>query len=386
MRISPLVTILMPVYNGAPFLRTAIESMLAQTFTNFEFLIIDDGSTDSSVAIVESYADSRIRLVKNERNLRLVATLNRGLELARGELVARMDCDDISLPNRLAAQVDFMDTHPEVAALGTAIRFMDSQGTLQTVWRPPQEHVSICWALLFGSALPHPTVMMRKDVIRRMGAYSSRGNVACEKYGGQDYELWQRLAQSDRVNQETDCNRESEFGTEDYQLWQKMAHSNRLANLPQVFLHYRVHSTNVTVSYRSENERNINQIARRAISELIGSEISTDLVKSIRTRHLVAGQDAYMAARLVYRLYGNLKEKFSRNKIPISASAQTEIAMDAAERIFYWAYYLYGFKDTRAAQVCGWAWQVAPQQTSMTLARLARRKAARYISQFSFRP
>jgi len=94
---NPKVTVLMPVYNGEQYLREAIESILTQSFTDFEFLIINDGSTDSSVEIIESYDDPRIRLIHNEANLKLVATLNKGVDLARGEYIARMDCDDISL-------------------------------------------------------------------------------------------------------------------------------------------------------------------------------------------------------------------------------------------------------------------------------------------------
>jgi glycosyltransferase involved in cell wall biosynthesis len=125
---NPKVTVLMPVYNGEKYLREAIESILNQTFIDFEFLIINDGSTDRSVEIIESYSDPRIRLVHNERNMKLIATLNKGLELARGEYIARMDCDDISLPERLAKQVAFMDANPEVGVLGTAFQTIDSYG------------------------------------------------------------------------------------------------------------------------------------------------------------------------------------------------------------------------------------------------------------------
>ena len=102
---NPKVTVFMPVYNGEKYLREAIDSILNQTFTDFEFLIINDGSTDSSVEIINSYDDSRIRLIHNEKNLKLVATLNKGLDLARGKYIARMDCDDISLPDCAGAAV-----------------------------------------------------------------------------------------------------------------------------------------------------------------------------------------------------------------------------------------------------------------------------------------
>jgi len=116
---QPQLTVLMPVYNGGPFLRSAIESILNQDFSDFDFLIIDDGSTDGSHEIAASYADPRIRLESNGRNLGLIATLNRGLDLARGTYVARMDADDIAFPDRLSKQLTFMEAHPEIGLCGT---------------------------------------------------------------------------------------------------------------------------------------------------------------------------------------------------------------------------------------------------------------------------
>ena len=111
----------MPAYNAEKYINEAIDSILAQTFTDFEFIIIDDGSTDSTCAIVESYSDSRIRFFKNEHNLGVAATLNRGLDLARGEYIARMDADDISLPTRFEKQAAYMDSHPDVVVCGTGV-------------------------------------------------------------------------------------------------------------------------------------------------------------------------------------------------------------------------------------------------------------------------
>ena len=106
---KPLVSVLMAVYNGEKYLLEAIESILNQTYTNFEFLIINDGSTDSTEEIILSYSDQRIRYIKNEQNLKLIASLNKGLDLAKGKYIARMDADDISLPDRLEKQVNFLE-------------------------------------------------------------------------------------------------------------------------------------------------------------------------------------------------------------------------------------------------------------------------------------
>jgi len=112
---NSLVTVLMPVYNGEKYLNEAIDSILNQTYTNFEFLIINDGSTDRSVEIIKGYNDSRIKLIHNKKNMGLVYTLNRGLALALGKYIVRMDADDISLPNRFKLQLDFMEINTEVA-------------------------------------------------------------------------------------------------------------------------------------------------------------------------------------------------------------------------------------------------------------------------------
>src|SRR5690349_9241462 len=116
---KPVFTVLMPVYNGEKYLREAIDSILAQTLTDFEFLIIDDGSKDRSVDIIKSYADPRINLVKNEVNLGISKTLNRGIEIAAAEFIARMDADDISHPTRLQKQYDYLIKNPECALLST---------------------------------------------------------------------------------------------------------------------------------------------------------------------------------------------------------------------------------------------------------------------------
>src|SRR4030067_2802339 len=116
--ISPKVTVLMSVYNGEKYLEKAINSILNQTFTDFEFLIVNDGSTDGSVKIIESYNDHRIRLVHNEANIGLINSLNKGLDLAQGEYVARMDCDDISLTERLPKKVSFLEKKTGILSFG----------------------------------------------------------------------------------------------------------------------------------------------------------------------------------------------------------------------------------------------------------------------------
>jgi glycosyltransferase involved in cell wall biosynthesis len=202
----PQVTIIMPVYNGEMYLREAIDSILDQTLADFEFLILNDGSSDHSADIVRSYDDPRIRLLENEANLGVVQTLNRGLDLASGTFIARMDCDDRSLPNRLARQVAFLNDHPEVGICGT---WMEGIGTRAGyIWRYPTDPERIRCCLLFESALAHPSVMMRRDLLER-------------------FELRYSMAYQH---------------AEDYGLWVQAARHFALANIPEIVVQYRKHA------------------------------------------------------------------------------------------------------------------------------------------------
>ena len=120
----------MSVYNGEKYLREAIESILNQTFTDFEFLIVNDGSTDSSLEIILSYPDERIRVIRNDRNIGLTKSLNKALQQAKGEYIARQDADDISLQNRFEEQLIYLEKHPEVALLGTSAYKIDERGEI----------------------------------------------------------------------------------------------------------------------------------------------------------------------------------------------------------------------------------------------------------------
>lgn len=185
----PKVTVLMAVYNGEGYLREAMDGILTQTFPDFEFLIINDGSTDLTKEIIQSYEDPRIRLVDNERNLGLTRSLNKGLELAKGEYIARQDADDISEPERLAQQVTFLEMHTEVALVGTWYQEIDALGKPISNGKLPCEYTQIRWHLLFYCPFVHSAVMFRKSsVLDKIGFYNEALSYSM------DYELWQRIA------------------------------------------------------------------------------------------------------------------------------------------------------------------------------------------------
>ena len=209
-----LVSVVMPVYNGALYLKEAIDSILSQTHTNFELIIINDGSTDNSEEIILSYDDTRIHYIVNEKNSGICVTLNKGLDAARGKYIARMDCDDISDINRLSVQVDFMESHLEIGSCGSDIHlFGDTQGKVQM-----EQNSDLCAAgLLFNPCFAHPTVMWRKDIMERFNI---------------------------RYN-------ESYRGLEDFVMWWQFAEVTKLANITLALLMYRKHSSQETQN-RSE--------------------------------------------------------------------------------------------------------------------------------------
>lgn len=192
---NPKVTVLMSVYNGERFLRESINSILSQTFKDFEFLIINDGSTDRTKEILESYDDPRIRVVDNDKNVGLTRSLNKGLELAKGEYIARMDADDVSLPERLEEQAGFFDRNPEVVLLGNWVEIIDDGGNITGIIRYPVNHCFIAWTLLFKTCLAHPTVMYRREEVLKIGGYNNS-----LKYT-QDYDLWIRLSRIGKISQ-----------------------------------------------------------------------------------------------------------------------------------------------------------------------------------------
>ncbi len=199
------ISVLLPVYNCPTYVGAAIESILNQTFEDFELLIIDDGSTDDTPQVLTSYSDSRIRHIRHE-NKGLAGTLNVGIELALGKYIARQDQDDISLPERLEKQLAYMEEHPECGLLGTWAHIMEGERLVDRLHRHPADPSAIQYALLLNNPFVHSSVMIRKSVLEKVGGYS------------------------------TDPARQP---PEDYELWSRLARQAQVANLSEVLLHYR---------------------------------------------------------------------------------------------------------------------------------------------------
>jgi glycosyltransferase involved in cell wall biosynthesis len=188
---TPRVTVLMPVYNGEKHLREAIESILNQTFRDFELLIINDGSNDNSEKIILSYSDQRIRLINQENN-GLSNSLNKGINLSNGEFVARMDQDDISLNNRLEEQIKFMDANPDVGICGAYAIIINEKGDGVGRAVYPLKHEDIRAQLLFSSSIVHPSAIFRKSIF-------INNNLEYLSGKSEDYDLWYRAGNVTRL-------------------------------------------------------------------------------------------------------------------------------------------------------------------------------------------
>jgi len=240
----PRVTVLMPVYNAERYLRPALESILAQTFGDFEFLIINDGSSDGSRKVIESYTDPRIKLVDNPHNMGLAKTLNQGLSLAAGDLIARQDADDMSYPDRLRQQVEFLDSHPETALVGTQARIIDVEGrpTGLSYYDRCCEHESIRWDLLFGNSFTHTSVMFRRKIVAgEMGGYD-----------------------------------ESFIYEQDYDLWSRIASRHGVMNIPLTLVDYRIHPFSMSSTMRGVMAEEHRRVIQRNTSAVLGEQAVTD--------------------------------------------------------------------------------------------------------------
>lgn len=184
---DPLVSIIFPVFNSAKFLKISLQSLLNQTYKNFELIAINDGSTDESKKILTSVSDQRIRYIEHSHNLGLVTTLNEGLRVARGKYIARMDPDDISVNNRIEKQVQYLEKNSKIDILGSWIQ---NFGLYNYIWKVHKTHDYITTKLLFETSIPHPSVMFRRESIIKTAITFE------EKYhGAEDFMFWSKLAQ-----------------------------------------------------------------------------------------------------------------------------------------------------------------------------------------------
>ena len=239
------ISIVLAVYNGAKYLKESIDSILCQSFGDFELIIINDGSTDSSESIIQQYTDSRIVYVNNETNKGLVTSLNIGLAKSCGKYVARMDADDIAFPNRLEVQYNYMEAHPEVGLCGSSVEafWVDSKRSQRVDFATTD--IAIRAFTFFQSPFCHPTVIIRKEVLDKYNLNYSK-----------DYYL-----------------------AEDYALWIELLRYTKAANIPQVLLRYRKHKGSETALGDAKGNVHLDVVMRIHEQYLLQHGINTNIFR-----------------------------------------------------------------------------------------------------------
>ncbi len=241
------VSVLMSVYNAESYLCEAIDSILQQSFKEFEFIIIDDASTDNSCAIVKQYQDKRIKLIENEHNLGLTRSLNKGISFARGKYIARMDADDVSNPTRLDRQLAYMEAHPKVGVCGTWVRYRDIMGRTKT-WKYETKDEDIKIHLLYRNRIAHPSVMIRRSVL-----------------------LENHLVYNEEF-----------LTTQDYELWVRLSNFCQLANLSHTLLSYRRQETSISVNKRRLQTKNTHKVRLQQLYNLRISPSLSEFITHIK--------------------------------------------------------------------------------------------------------
>lgn len=318
----PRISVLMSVYNGERYLRAAVDSILAQTFTDFEFLIIDDGSTDGTGALLADYAtrDPRVQVIVQAVNQGLTTSLNVGLRLARGEYVARMDADDVSLPERFEHQTAFLDRHPEVGVVGGGFQVIDALGRpIPPIYEHPTQPGFVAWSLYFYNPIAHPTVMMRRANVLRVGGYDP----AVPR--SQDHDLWCRL--SGQV---------------------------QLANLSCPLTFLRKHDGNVSAREYEVSLACSVRAVQGLISRSLGRPVRETVVRNLYTGRSATPHDAYEVAAMIRALaQTTLRQR-------LEPEARRLIRENAIARLGQLALHsLGGPWSWRRWRVRAWAWALA---------------------------
>lgn len=306
----PEISVVMPVFNAEQYLRQAVESVLGQTFANFEFLVYDDGSTDGSVGIMQEYAqrDSRIRFFPME-HAGHVTWLNAGLHEATGEFIGRMDADDVCVPQRFERQHAFLREHADVVVVGSDFLMIDEDGEALGIGRHETEDETLRKGLLAGllGEIAHPTSMMRRTAVLRAGGYRKR------------YET-----------------------TEDLDLWFRLAEVGRLANIPQVLLQYRQHERSICYSEWHRQKAFVDEIvndarARNGLPPLLGSVWTGNLnpyQRRVTWAWWALGFGSYKAVRNHARIAIALAPWRPGGWVLIVASAMPRWLMSSAARLW----------------------------------------------------
>jgi len=297
MTLSPKITVVMPAYNAEKYLGDAVNSILDQSFRDFEFIIINDGSIDNTASILEKYKklDPRVS-VYHQDNQGMIAALNRGCRLARGKYIARMDADDVSFADRLERQLRYIEEHPDIGILGTWIS-IEKNGHIVDRWCPPTRSKRLKWELFFGVCVAHPSVLIRREVLERLNFYRPDAS------HGEDGDLWFR------------ANGITEFG-----------------NVPEVLLKYRVWQKSTSqVHSQLRRQTHVNLLAS-FIKEVSNLQPPLEAIAGLRQLRVGPRFQTIDQIRLTASLIEKLYQSFMKRN-DLEPQERREIAFDAAKKI-----------------------------------------------------
>lgn len=253
----PKVSIILTVWNGVPLLNGCIQSVLAQTMADFEFIIIDDGSTDETWNVINSYGDARIRAF-TQKNVRMAASANRGVSLARAPYIARIDHDDLMMPRRLEQQLQFLEANPSVALVGSFAQLIYDDTLSSEFYRAPITSAALRLRLIFENPITQPSVMMRTEVVRALGGYN----------------------EDRRIDP-----------AEDFELWSRIAYQHELATIGSVLIHYRIRADSASHRIKSIDHNVL--ISAKSLQRFLEGQASAD--------------ECFSLAAIFHRLAGDIK-------------------------------------------------------------------------------
>lgn len=287
----------MSVFNGEKHLRESVESILNQSFTDFEFLIIDDGSKDSTLEILHSYDDSRIKIIRNSENIGLTKSLNIGLELAKGEYIARMDADDICYPKRLEKQVRFLENNKNIGVLGTSRELINDNNEIIGRVFSTGSSIILKWHSLFGShGIAHPTVMVRKTLIDMAGGYNPKYTYA-----------------------------------QDAELWNKLSMITNFSNLPDILLKYRVNENQISLNFKDEQDNNNLHLLHPILQKYLNKDIDIkNIQKIILLQNIYTEDDLQEVFDNIYFIYTKFLYENNLNR-----EENNQIRSDVQTRFFF---------------------------------------------------
>jgi len=282
----PIVSVILPVYNGEIHLSECIESILSQTFRDFEFIIVDDASTDNTSQLLKEFAmkDNRIIIITHELNQKQTVAANTAIKHAKGKYLARMDADDIALPNRFELQVKCMEKNPNTGLLGSWVDIIDDNGKVLKTWYTNNTSGHLNWDLLFGAGFAHSSVMMRRDLVNKVGCYQS-------------------------------------IEAEDYDLWSRLSRITNIANIQQVLQKKRVWQGQLGLKVPQETRECTLQIMQKNINHLLNnSNLDLDMIRNIRkvSDKTPIIQDSQLISdikNILLQLYSKYLLKFNLTKI-----------------------------------------------------------------------